>query len=354
MAAPPFDGLGSDDSSVGAEHSQRRCLVGVGLVAENLFAAALGDEVGLAGQGGEGLAEILPEEDAAAVGPLEAEGYGVFEDGWGVGEEGAVPEVGAAAFEDVDGLVFAAGAMKIEAEGAGALVFAVDDDDVVGLEFRGDGFGELVRREYRGEDLQAGVGGQQEGEGCGGEPEISGVRFVVAAAEPVGEGSGEECYCGEEQRAAEGSHGLGVEIEKVPEGEGVVAGVLFEERGEVGAGAGRLSVQDEESGDEGSEGAEDEERDGDALAGADEWVGDDEGFGFDGFGVEPCGDEEHHSGECGQDVVLLAGGEREEEERDDRPEAEEEAGALVLVESADGDERTEGFAPGDGGRAAEE
>ena len=46
--------------------------VGVGLVAEDLFAAALGDEVGFAGQAGDGLAEILPEEDAADAGPFEA------------------------------------------------------------------------------------------------------------------------------------------------------------------------------------------------------------------------------------------------------------------------------------------
>ncbi len=104
------------------------------------------------------MAEVLPEEDAATVGPLEAEGDGVLEDGWGVGEEGAVPEVGAAAFEDVDGLCFGAGALEVEAEAAGALVFAVDDDDVVGLEFGGDRFGQAVGRQYRGEDLEAGVG----------------------------------------------------------------------------------------------------------------------------------------------------------------------------------------------------
>ena len=34
-----------------------------------------------------GVGEVLPEEDAAGAGPLEAEGDGVFEDGWGVGEE---------------------------------------------------------------------------------------------------------------------------------------------------------------------------------------------------------------------------------------------------------------------------
>jgi hypothetical protein len=113
-------------------------------------------------------------------------------------------------------------------------------------------------------------------------------------------------------------------------------------------------MQDEESGDDGGDGAEDKEYDRDALAGADEWVGDDEGFGLDGFGVEPRGDEKHHGGECGEDVVLLTCGEGEEEERDQRPEAEEEAGAFVLVEGADGDEWAEGFAPRDGGEGAEE
>jgi len=198
------------------------------------------------------------------------------------------------------------------------------------------------------------VSGQQEGEGGGGEPEISEVRLVVATAEPVGKRSAEECYCGEEQRAAEGAHGLCVEIEKVSEGERVVAGILLEQRCEVGVGAGCLGVQDEESGDEGSDATENKQRDRDALAGADERVGDDEGFGFDSFAVEPRGDEEHHGWECGQDVVLLASGERKEEERDQRPEAEEEASALVLIEDADGDEGSEGFAPGNGGDGSEE
>lgn len=95
------------------------------------------------------------------------------------------------------------------------------------------------------------MGGEQEGEGCGGEPEIGGVGFVVAASEPVGEGSGEEGDGGDEERIVEGSHGLGVEVEEVAEGEGVVAGVLLEEGGEVGVGAGWGGVDGEESGGEG-------------------------------------------------------------------------------------------------------
>ena len=67
--------------------------------------------------------------------------------------------------------------------------------------------------------------------------EIGGVGFVVAAEEPVGERADEECDGGEDERVAEGAHGLGVEVEEVAEGEGVVGGVLFEEGGEVGVWA---------------------------------------------------------------------------------------------------------------------
>lgn len=79
----------------------------------------MGDEVGFAGEGWEWVGEVLPEEDALDAGPLEAEGGVVFEDRWGVGEEGSVPEVGAASVEDVDGLAAGVGAVEVEAEGAG-------------------------------------------------------------------------------------------------------------------------------------------------------------------------------------------------------------------------------------------
>ena len=61
--------------------------VGIGLIAEDLFAAALGDEVGLTGERGNGVVEILPEEDAAGLCPFEREGYVVFEDVGSIGEE---------------------------------------------------------------------------------------------------------------------------------------------------------------------------------------------------------------------------------------------------------------------------
>jgi len=112
---------------------------------------------------------------------------------------------------------------------------------------------------------------------------------------------------------------------------------------------GGRAVEDEKSGDECSDGAEDQKDSCDALAGADEWVGDGEGFGFGGFVVEPGGDEEDHAGERGKDVVLLPGGEGEEKDGDDGPEAEEEEGAFALCERADRNHWAEGFVPGDGG-----
>ncbi len=101
------------------------------------------------------------------------------------------------------------------------------------------------------------MGGEQERDGGGGEPEVAGVGFVVAAGEPVGESSDEEGDGGEDEGLAEGSHGLGVEVEEVAEGEGVVGGVLLEEGGEVGVGIGRRGVDGDEAGGECCEGAED-------------------------------------------------------------------------------------------------
>src|SRR6266851_5229322 len=98
---------------MGGLRGWREGLVGIGLVAEDLLASALGDEVGLAGECGD-VFGLGPEEDALRPGPLEAEGDGVFEDGWGVGEEAAVPEIGAASVEDMEVV-----AVEIKAESAG-------------------------------------------------------------------------------------------------------------------------------------------------------------------------------------------------------------------------------------------
>ena len=88
--------------------------------------------------------EILPEEDAVGPSPLVTERGFVFEDLWGVGKEAAIPEIGASAVEDVDGLGFCAGTMEIEAESACGFVLAVDDDEVGGLEDWFDGCGQLA------------------------------------------------------------------------------------------------------------------------------------------------------------------------------------------------------------------
>ena len=116
-------------------------LVRIGLVAEDLFTAALCDEVGLTRERGDGVAEILPEKDTAGFSPFEVEGEVVLEDWWGVGKEAAVPEIRAAAVEDMKGFGPGTGAVEVEAEGAGRFVFAVDDDDVARLEDGFDGGG---------------------------------------------------------------------------------------------------------------------------------------------------------------------------------------------------------------------
>jgi hypothetical protein len=78
-----------------------------------------------------------------------------LEDLWGIGEEAAVPEVGAAAFEDVDEVGgwgegrgsgggwsgVGAGALEVEGQRAAGFVFAVDTDEVVRVDLQGDGFG---------------------------------------------------------------------------------------------------------------------------------------------------------------------------------------------------------------------
>jgi len=104
-----------------------------------LLAAGLGDEEGLAGELG-GVFGFGPEEDAAVAGPEKLDGEVVLKDGWGVGEEGAVPEVGGAAVEDVEGGVGldagagggvdVGGALEVKGEGASGFVLSVDDEDV--------------------------------------------------------------------------------------------------------------------------------------------------------------------------------------------------------------------------------
>ena len=132
------------------------------------------------------------------------------------------------------------------------------------------------------------------------------------------------------------------------EGESVVAGVLFEERGEVGVGCGWWSVEGEEACGECGEGAEDEKDYGDALAGAGERVGDGEGFGFGGFVVEPGGDEEDERGE-GRGGRSTPGGWREEKKRSGMAAQRPRRRRVLSVagESADGDAGAEGFAPGE-------
>ena len=61
------------------------------------------------------------------------------------------------------------GRWRIEAERAAGFVLAVDDDEVVGADLRGDGLGELRGGEDGREGSEAEVGGEEEAEGSGGE-----------------------------------------------------------------------------------------------------------------------------------------------------------------------------------------
>src|SRR6266702_1410701 len=74
-----------------------------------------------------------------------------------------------------------AGALEVEAEGAGVLVFLVDDDEVVWVELRCDGGGELRGAEHGGESLQAEVRGEEKAEGSGGEGERCSVHSTPSA-----------------------------------------------------------------------------------------------------------------------------------------------------------------------------
>ena len=144
----------------------------------------------------------------------------------------------------------------------------MNDDEVVGVNLRGDGFGELSGGEDGGEGLEAEVGGEEEAEGSGGEGEVGGVGLGAAAKEEGGEGAEEEAESGQGEGEAEEAEGAGVEVEEVAHAEGVVGGVVGEERGEVGVGCGGVGSEKDIEGCGGEEGAEEKEDGGAALGGA--------------------------------------------------------------------------------------
>ena len=203
-------------------------------VRQDPFAAVRGYDVDRGWQLQDGAVRVVwvfPEEDALGAAPSGGDLLAAVEDFGGVGEEGAVPEVGGASFDEVKVV-----ALEVEAEGGAGFVLAVEDDAVFGFELRGDGAGESLRGKGGREEDEASPGGEQEEEGSGGEREGGGLRVIAAAEEEVGERAASEGYGGEQQGEAEEAEGAGVEVEEVAEGEGVVAGVLDEEGGEVGAG----------------------------------------------------------------------------------------------------------------------
>ena len=94
--------------------------------------------------------------------------------------------------------------------------------------------------------MQAEVGGEEEAEGGGNKGEV-GMVDLAAGAEIPGEREAEaEKECGESEGKSEQSEGIGVQVEKVAEAEGVFAGVLLEELGEVGVLRWCAGVDDEE------------------------------------------------------------------------------------------------------------
>jgi len=222
------------------------------LVADDLFATGFYENVNRSGKWGElvgWVGERLPEEDALGAGPFFRETLGSLEDCRGVGEEAAVPEVRAAAFEDMnevggagDGFV-GAGALEVEGQGAASLVLAVDGDEIVRVDLGGDGFGQLGGGEDGGKGLEPYVRGEQEAEGSGGEGEIGGVGLRASAQEEGGEGAEEEAEGGEGERESEEAEGTGIEVEEVAHAEGVVGGVLGEEGGEVGVGGRHVGAE---------------------------------------------------------------------------------------------------------------
>ena len=261
---------------------------------------------------GAGGGVVGEEEDAAGAGPeLVERGFG-FEDGGGVGPEGAVPEAVDAAVDEMDLLA------GVEDEGGAGGEFAVEDDEVVGGRSRllgaCDGEGEVFGAEDGVEAGEAGMGCEQgDGHGCG-EGKVGGVGASGAADEVAAETKEDHAYgnCGE--RAAEETHGGSGEVEEVAEGDVIEVGVLGEQAGEVGAGCGVGGGEGEVSADDGDGGGDGYEEDGgpaeDAAAGA-RVVG--VGLG------EESGGHEGKSGDGGEGVVLLAGGEGEEAKDEERP-----------------------------------
>ena len=101
------------------------------------------------------------------------------------------------------------------------------------------------------------MGRDEKGEGCDGEGDVGGMRFVVVAEKPVGHGAKEEGDRCEDEWAMEGSEGWAVEVEEVAEGESVVGGVLMEEGGEIDAWVGWVGVEDEKAYCQRGDGTED-------------------------------------------------------------------------------------------------
>ncbi len=238
----------------------------------------------------------------------------VEEDGWGVGEEGAVPEAVDAAVEDVDLLA------GVKADGGGVGVFAVHEDFVAGLEARLEGNGELLGAEDRIEDAQRDVGALDEDEDHGDEGPVCGLDLAAAAEEPVEQRAEEKSEGGADERAAEKAHGVAAEIEYVAEGEGVEIGIFVEQVEEFEIRGRRVRGEGQRAGDGGDEDSDDEENCGGAAARASDRRPD----GSFGFLSHPVAQKEREAWQTGGEIVFLARGEAEEEKDDSGPAKEKQ------------------------------
>jgi hypothetical protein len=121
--------------------------------------------------------------------------------------------------------------------------------------------------EHRREGLEAEMRGQQESKGSGGEGERCGVTAGAAAQQIARERAEEEAGGSERQRQPEEPERLRVQVEEVAHAHGVVAGILLQQRGEVGVRRGRARVQQEEERGRGKDRAEGEQHGGAAQRG---------------------------------------------------------------------------------------
>ena len=149
----------------------------------------------------------------------------------------------------------------------------------------------------------------------GGQRRISRAGAAATAENPVGQRSQQESECNSEQRASEHAHRLRSQIQKVAEGKGIVLRMLLEQIGEIGSRSWWLGEREEGESDDGDDHTDpkqscrrDESRA--AFRASD---------GRRSLAGKPSSDQERHSRNCGDCVVLLPSGKTEEADNHKRP-----------------------------------